>query len=91
VNRDALQIALEERLAARAAAEWAELLTAARVPAGVVNDIGAAFALAERLELEPIVAIERDDGTVARLPRNPIGLSLTPPTYRLPPPDPPLR
>ena len=27
-NRDALQIALEERLAARAAAEWAELLTA---------------------------------------------------------------
>ena len=90
-NRAALQIALEELLAARAAAEWAELLTAARVPAGVVNDVGAAFALAERLELEPIVAIERDDGTVARLPRNPIGLSLTPPTYRLPPPDPPLR
>jgi crotonobetainyl-CoA:carnitine CoA-transferase CaiB-like acyl-CoA transferase len=89
VNRDALQIALEERLAVRAAADWAELLTAARVPAGVVNDIGAAFALAERLELEPIVAIERDDGTVSRLPRNPIGLSLTPPTYRLPPPEPP--
>ncbi len=31
-----------------AAADWAAELTAARVPAGVVNDIGAAFALAER-------------------------------------------
>jgi len=89
VNRDALRVALEERLATRGAAEWAELLTADRVPAGVVNDVGAAFALAERLGLEPIVAIARDDGSVARLPRNPIGLSLTPPSYRLPPPEAP--
>ncbi len=86
-NRDALRIALDERLAARGAVEWVEVLTAARVPAGVVNDVGSAFALAQRLGLDPIVAIERDDGSIARLPRNPIGLSLTPPTYRLPPPE----
>jgi crotonobetainyl-CoA:carnitine CoA-transferase CaiB-like acyl-CoA transferase len=90
VNRDALQTALETRLASRTAAEWAELLTVARVPAGVVNDVGGAFALAEQLGLDPTVAIERDDGSVARLPRNPIGLSLTPPSYRLAPPEPPL-
>ena len=35
--------------------EWAEVLTAARVPAGVVNDIGAAFELARSLGLEPVV------------------------------------
>jgi len=89
VNRDALRIALEERLRTRAAADWAELLTAARVPAGVVNDVGGAFALADRLGLRPVVAIGRDDGSVARLARNPIGLSLTPPSYREAPPEPP--
>lgn len=88
-NRDALHTALEQRLATRPAAEWADILTAARVPAGTVNDVGAAFALAERVGLAPIVAIERDDGSIARLPRNPIGLSATPATYRLPPPDAP--
>jgi len=87
LNREALRGALEERLAARGAADWAELLTAARVPAGVVNDIAHAFALAERLGLQPVAEIDRGGGDVARLPRNPIGLSLTPPSYRLAPPE----
>jgi len=56
------------------------------VPAGVVNDIAGAFALAERLGLEPIVEIPDDDGRQVRLTRNPIGLSATPPAYRLAPP-----
>src|SRR5262249_15095425 len=43
-NRDALRADLERALAARGAREWVEALTAARVPAGVVNDIAAAFA-----------------------------------------------
>jgi crotonobetainyl-CoA:carnitine CoA-transferase CaiB-like acyl-CoA transferase len=78
---------LEARLAARPAAEWVEELTAAGVPAGVVNDVGAAFALAERLGLEPVVEIEREGGAAARLPRNPIRLSATPATYRSAPPE----
>ena len=85
-HRDELRATLERRLAARPAAEWATALTAARVPAGEVNDIAGAFALAARLGLEPIVEIPRDDGTVARLTRNPIGLSATPPAYRTAPP-----
>ena len=72
--------------AARPAADWAEELTARRVPAGVVNDVGAAFALATALGLEPIVRIPREDGTDVDLTRNPIGLSATPPTYRAAPP-----
>ena len=58
-NRAALRTALEERLAGRSAREWAGLLAEAGVPAGVVNDIAAAFALARGLGLEPTVTIER--------------------------------
>jgi crotonobetainyl-CoA:carnitine CoA-transferase CaiB-like acyl-CoA transferase len=85
-NRAAMRAALEDRLAARPAAAWADSLTAARVPAGVVNDIGAAFELARSLGLEPVVSIARDDGTTIELARNPIGMSITPPSYRIAPP-----
>ncbi len=78
---------LEARLASKPAAEWVEELTAAGVPAGVVNDVGAAFALAERLGLDPVIEIAREAGGAARLPRNPIRLSATPPTYRSAPPE----
>ena len=86
-HRDALKAELVARLAAAPATEWAQRLTAARVPAGVVNDVAGAFALAQQLGLDPVVEIPRDDGGVARLTRNPIGLSRTPPTYRSAPPD----
>jgi crotonobetainyl-CoA:carnitine CoA-transferase CaiB-like acyl-CoA transferase len=85
-NRDEQRPRLEAALAARPAAEWVELLSARRVPAGVVNDVGAAFEFAAQLGLEPIVEIPRPDGNPVRLPRNPIRLSKTPPSYRLPPP-----
>jgi crotonobetainyl-CoA:carnitine CoA-transferase CaiB-like acyl-CoA transferase len=86
-NREELQPLLETALTARPATEWVELLRARRVPAGVVNDIGAAFDFAEQLGLDPIVEIPRDDGPPVHLPRNPIKLSKTPATYRLPPPQ----
>ncbi len=82
-HRDLLRAELERRLASRAAADWAAELTAARVPAGVVNDIGAAFGLAQALGLDPIVSIPREDGTSVDLTRNPIGLSETPPDVSL--------
>lgn len=84
-NRAALRAELHELLACKSAEDWADALTAVRVPAGLVNDVAAAFALADRLGLRPIVAIPTPGGEL-RLPRNPIGLSLTPPTYRMPPP-----
>jgi crotonobetainyl-CoA:carnitine CoA-transferase CaiB-like acyl-CoA transferase len=57
------------------------------VPAGVVNDVREAFALAQSLGLEPTVSIPRDDGGAVRLTRNPVTLSRTPATYRSAPPD----
>ncbi len=88
-NRDALTQALTAALAARPAADWAARLTAVRVPAGVVNDLAGAFALAESLKLEPVVEVPSAMGVEhppVRLTRNPIGLSRTPPRYRSGPP-----
>jgi crotonobetainyl-CoA:carnitine CoA-transferase CaiB-like acyl-CoA transferase len=86
-NRDALRAALESRLLTRPASVWASLLIDARVPAGVVNDIGAAFELAQTLGLAPLVDLQDQGGFSVRLPKNPIGLSATPPTYRSAPPN----
>jgi crotonobetainyl-CoA:carnitine CoA-transferase CaiB-like acyl-CoA transferase len=85
-NRAALRGALEERLAARSAAAWARVLSEAGVPAGVVNDVAAAFELARELGLGPTVTMDREGGTSVALTRNPIGLSATPPSYRSAPP-----
>jgi crotonobetainyl-CoA:carnitine CoA-transferase CaiB-like acyl-CoA transferase len=85
-HREQLRAELTSLLAGRAAAEWAEILTDARVPAGVVNDIAGAFALATNLGLEPIVDVPREDGSTVSLCRNPINLSATPPVYRSAPP-----
>ncbi|HVD39832.1 MAG TPA: CoA transferase [Solirubrobacterales bacterium] len=85
-NRDELRPLLEAALSTRPAAKWVDLLRPRRVPAGVVNDIRAAFEFAESIGLNPIVEIPRDNGAPVRLPRSPIKLSKTPVTYRLPPP-----
>jgi crotonobetainyl-CoA:carnitine CoA-transferase CaiB-like acyl-CoA transferase len=85
-DREALRVELEAALASRPAAEWAELLSARRVPAGVVNDVSAAFAFAESIGLDPIVEIPRPDAAPARLTRNPIRLSRTPAAYDSAPP-----
>jgi crotonobetainyl-CoA:carnitine CoA-transferase CaiB-like acyl-CoA transferase len=86
-HRDELRDALVQRLATRPAADWAAALTDARVPAGVVNDIAGAFALAREIGLEPIVAVpDAATGDTVALTRNPIGLSATPPSYRSAPP-----
>jgi crotonobetainyl-CoA:carnitine CoA-transferase CaiB-like acyl-CoA transferase len=86
-NRHALKQELLAALATRPAAGWAAELTAARVPAGEVNDVAGAFALAESIGLAPIVQVpDPETGDTVALTRNPIGLSKTPPTYRSAPP-----
>ncbi len=85
-HRAELSGELTRALSSRPAHEWAAELTEASVPAGVVNDIAAAFDLAERLGLGPTVEMPRGDGGITRLTRNPINLSETPATYRTPPP-----
>jgi crotonobetainyl-CoA:carnitine CoA-transferase CaiB-like acyl-CoA transferase len=81
-NRMPLRSELERRLRSAPAAHWAAELSAVRVPAGEVNDIAGAFALAQALGLEPIVEVPGADGRISRLTRNPIRMSATPPNYR---------
>jgi crotonobetainyl-CoA:carnitine CoA-transferase CaiB-like acyl-CoA transferase len=80
-NRDALATLLERALAARGAAAWVADLADAGVSCGLVNDVGEAFALAERLGLGAVV----DAGGVPQV-ANPIRLSSAPAAYRLAPP-----
>jgi crotonobetainyl-CoA:carnitine CoA-transferase CaiB-like acyl-CoA transferase len=81
-NRALLNAALEGVLIARDGAEWFDLLSAAGVPCGPINDVAAAFDLAARLGLHPVV-----DAAGSPQVANPISLSATPPTYRLAPPE----
>jgi crotonobetainyl-CoA:carnitine CoA-transferase CaiB-like acyl-CoA transferase len=85
-HRDELHQVLEQRLGERPAHVWGEALTDLRVPAGVINDVAAAFALAQRIGLDPVVPMVREDGSRVPLTRSPIVLSETPPSYRSAPP-----
>jgi crotonobetainyl-CoA:carnitine CoA-transferase CaiB-like acyl-CoA transferase len=78
---DALMALLNPLLSSRTAHQWFEALTPLGVPCGPVNDLAGAFDLAANLGLEPVVAVDGLD-----LVANPIRLSRTPVTYRLPPP-----
>lgn len=69
-------------LSADTADSWQQRLMGRGVPCGPINDVAEAFALAERLGLEPVADVAGSP-TVA----HPIRLSESPATYRHPPPD----
>ena len=74
-HRPALVAALERALAADSAPGWQRRLGAVGVPCGPVNDLAGAFALAERLGLEPVAEV--GPGRVPQV-RSPLRLSATP-------------
>jgi crotonobetainyl-CoA:carnitine CoA-transferase CaiB-like acyl-CoA transferase len=80
-HRDELTAELEAAFSSAPAAEWVERLSRAGVPAGPINDVGAAFAFAEDLGLAPFV--ETDS---VRTVRSPMTLSATPAGVRRRPP-----
>jgi crotonobetainyl-CoA:carnitine CoA-transferase CaiB-like acyl-CoA transferase len=55
-HADELAVLLERVLRTRPAGEWFDVLRAAAVPAGPINDVAEAFALAQSLAMAPIVA-----------------------------------
>jgi len=72
---------LEAVLRTRPAAEWLELLRGAAVPAGPINDVAEAYALAESLGMDPVA----ESGGVP-LPAPPLRLGGARPEVRRPPP-----
>ncbi|ETK34022.1 CaiB/BaiF CoA transferase family protein [Microbispora sp. ATCC PTA-5024] len=85
-RREELRPILVERLAAKGAVEWFELLVEAGVPSGPINTIDGGFAMAERFGLDPVVEVGEGDRAVPTT-RHPIRFSRTPAGYRLPPPE----
>ena len=88
-HREALVADLEEALAGHGADHWFGVLRGAGVPAGPINSVAQAFALAEELGLAPVTRPDepRDPagGGVPQV-RHPVDLSVTPATHRTDPP-----
>jgi crotonobetainyl-CoA:carnitine CoA-transferase CaiB-like acyl-CoA transferase len=85
-NRDKLKPLLAEKLAARSAGEWFDVLIAAGVPCGPINTVDKGVEFAQKIGLEPIVAAGSGDRTRPSM-RHPVTFSKTPASYPLPPPD----
>jgi crotonobetainyl-CoA:carnitine CoA-transferase CaiB-like acyl-CoA transferase len=85
-NRGALNELLTPAFASHEADFLWKSLTAAGVPSGPINTVDHAFALAESLQLNPVIEQEFN-GEVRRQVANPITFGATPVTYRMPPPD----
>jgi crotonobetainyl-CoA:carnitine CoA-transferase CaiB-like acyl-CoA transferase len=86
-EREALRAAIGPILATRPAAEWVALLSAARVPAGLVNSVAEAFAFAASLGQEAVLTTtDPATGRSSRQPATPIHLDTAPAAHRTPPP-----
>jgi crotonobetainyl-CoA:carnitine CoA-transferase CaiB-like acyl-CoA transferase len=85
-NRDELRPILTAQLARRNAIEWFDLLVDAGIPCSPINTMDGGFAMAERFELDPVVVVGEGDRAVPTT-RHPITFSVSPVSYRLPPPD----
>jgi crotonobetainyl-CoA:carnitine CoA-transferase CaiB-like acyl-CoA transferase len=85
-NRDKLKPLLAEKLAARSAADWFDLLIAAGVPCGPINTVDKGIEFAQKIGLDPIVTAGEGDRTRPGM-RHPITFSATPASYPLAPPE----
>jgi crotonobetainyl-CoA:carnitine CoA-transferase CaiB-like acyl-CoA transferase len=85
-HRAELVAVLEGALASDNATGWAQKMNEVGVPCGPINDMAAAFELADRLELDPVTMMHSVAGVPIAQLTNPIRLSETPARYTLAPP-----
>ncbi|GAB3273255.1 CaiB/BaiF CoA-transferase family protein [Sinomonas notoginsengisoli] len=85
MSRETLRPLLTGLLSVRSAAEWFEILTAARLPCAPINDVSRGITFAEEIGLEPVVPVGDGDGALPGI-RNPMTFSRTPASYDLLPP-----
>ncbi len=85
-RRAELRPILAERFAERSTADWLAALDAAEIPCGPINDIVAAFASPEAVELGMTVEQEHPAWGAIRQVGIPFTLAATPATIRTPPP-----
>ena len=85
-NRVELNELLVKQFLGNGADHWWKLLSDTGVPCGPINSISEAFALAESLELNPIITINQE-GEERKQVANPITFSQTPVRYAVAPPS----
>lgn len=85
-NRPALTAEIEGELAKRPAAEWAELLLNAGVPAAPINTMAEVFTDPHVLARDMLVELEHETLGRIRLPGTPMRFSETPAEVRIAPP-----
>ena len=85
-HREVLVPLLEEVFARRPASYWLERLRAADIPCGPINEVDEALADPQIVARDMIVTQEHSTAGVVHSLGNPVHLSDTAPTYRLPPP-----
>lgn len=86
-NRARLVPLVAEALATRSAEEWLALLSAAAIPAGPLNSVREALESDQARARGLVVEQEHARWGKVRTVAQPLALSLTPPDYRLPPPQ----
>jgi crotonobetainyl-CoA:carnitine CoA-transferase CaiB-like acyl-CoA transferase len=85
-NRAVLVPAIAAITAARGTADWVAVLEAAGVPCGPINNLAQVFADPQVQARGTRIAMTHGTGAELGLVANPIRMSGTPVTYRLPPP-----
>jgi crotonobetainyl-CoA:carnitine CoA-transferase CaiB-like acyl-CoA transferase len=85
-NRTALIQLLQEILSTRPAEEWVARFVEEKIPAAMINSVDEVFCDRQVLERKLIVEFEHSALRSARSIANPVRLSATPVSYRLPPP-----
>jgi crotonobetainyl-CoA:carnitine CoA-transferase CaiB-like acyl-CoA transferase len=85
-RRAELRPILAERFATRSTADWLAALDAAEIPCGPINDVVAAFASPEAVELGMTVEQDHPAWGVIRQVGIPFRLAATPASIRTPPP-----
>lgn len=85
-NREELRPILQDRLAARSAAEWFEYLSALGLPCAPIQDVKGGIELARKLGLEPVVMAGNGERRIPSV-RHPVEFSQTPVSYELAPPE----
>jgi len=78
---------LQQALMARGARDWMDALNEVGVASGPINDFGAVAADPQVQHREIFRSLPGDGGEDVPIIANPIRLSDTPPSYRLPPPE----
>ncbi|WP_431207435.1 CaiB/BaiF CoA transferase family protein [Burkholderia cepacia] len=85
-HRDTLVPILAEMVKARGKADWIDVLEAAGVPCGPINDLDEVFDNEQVVARGMQVSLPHPSGADAKLVRNPIRMSATPPDARTAPP-----